>query len=238
MIPTSDVGDQSESGDSGLVDDFYRRCYSSVFNSKGFVGGSYRLTHRAVEAMSAHKPRATILEVGAGTGEHLEFVPSTYERYDMVDLFKAPQNPPWVGDPRVAWIRGDVCSPIFPAESYDRVLAMCVLHHLSDPADALRNIRTWMKPGGEFTFFLPSDPGILNRLNRALVVAPRARRLGYAHYEVFSAREHRNHYWALRHEILHQFAGFDIRTRYWPLGIPAADLSVFSVWAITKPTST
>ena len=235
-MPRGNVGQPSEADDSRLVDDFYRRFYGSVFNSSGFVGSSYRLTHRAVEGVSAHKPRAVILEIGAGKGEHWEFVPPTYERYDMLDLFKAPEDPPWAQDPRVAWIQGDVCTHVFPAESYDRVLAMCVLHHLGDPAQALRNIRTWLKPGGEFTFFLPSDPGILNRLNRALFVTPRARRLGYAHYEVFNAREHRNHYWALRHEILHQFAGFDIRRRYWPLRIPAADMSVFSVWAITKPT--
>lgn len=213
---------------------FYRDYYSRVFNEGGFVGWSYRKTHREVER-GHNRPNLDILEIGAGKGEHLPFVEPTYASYTMLDLFPAPIEPPWAGDRRVTWHQGDACGVSLTDRSFDRVISMCVLHHLRDPAAALRNVRNWLRPGGVFTAFLPSDPGLLNRLNRQLFVAPRSRRLGFGDYEVFNAREHHNHYWGLRHEIAYAFRGFDIQRRYWPFRIPAADVSVFSIWNITKP---
>lgn len=221
--------------ESDLAAQFYRDCYQKVFNDQGFVGWSYRKTHRAVEANHRPDARAEILEIGAGTGEHLAFVTQAFARYVMVDLSPEPADPPWRNDERVTWVQGDVSAPILEGQQFDRVISMCVLHHLRDTEAALRNIRTWLKPGGTFTFFLPSDPGFLNRLNRSLFVTPRARRLGFAHYPVVNAREHHNHYWGLKEELLYEFRDFDVRRSYWPLGIPLADLSVYSVWNVTKP---
>lgn len=98
----------------------------------------------------------------------------------------------------------------------------------------MQNIRRWLKPGGVFTLFLPSDPGIFNRLNRRVFVMPKARRLGFRDYDLMNAREHRNHYWSLRTELLEQFAGDRIQRQYKPFGIPSGNLSTHSFWQITK----
>lgn len=214
---------------------FYRDFYAKVFNDKGFVGWSYRKTHKAVEALFKSNRGLSILEIGAGSGEHFEFVSPDFASYTMVDLSPEPRLPSWRGDGRVRWITGDVSKEILRGEHFDRVISMCVLHHLDDPTAAFRNIRDWLKPGGTFSLFLPSDPGFLNRMNRNLFVAPRSRKLGFAEYLVFNAREHRNHYWGLKEELEYEFRGFTIKRRYWPLGVAVADLSVFSVWTITKP---
>ncbi|MHB1065963.1 MAG: class I SAM-dependent methyltransferase [Candidatus Nanopelagicales bacterium] len=224
-----------EPSDTDLVSAFYRDCYGRVFNGEGIVGWSYRKTHRAVEAKAPQGSGLSILEIGAGTGEHLEFVQPTFARYVMVDLSPEPADATWHSDARAEWIQGDVSAPLLEGQAFDRVVSMCVLHHVHDPAAALRNIKNWLKPGGTFTLFLPSDPGLLNRLNRRLLVTPRVRRLGFPHYEVVNAREHHNHYWALRHELDFQFRGYRIHRHYAPLGLPVADLSLYSVWNITKP---
>lgn len=229
--------DRNESIDCScsLVDTFYRNFYEEVFNQQGFVGWSYRKTHREVELGQDHRNQR-VLEIGAGSGQHLRFVARDFASYTMLDLFPEPAENSWSTDDRVVWIQGDVCDKSVVDGQFDRIIAMCVLHHLHDPQAALENIRSWLKPGGVFTFFLPSDPGFLNRMNRALFVTRRSRRVGFPEYEVFNAREHRNHYWGLKQEIQYTFRGSNIKRKYWPFRIPAADLSLFSIWSITRPT--
>jgi len=217
-----------------IVDDFYANYYERVFNSSGLVSWSYRSTHRQMEKGISLPAGASILEVGAGTGEHLSYVAPDYGRYVMVDLFGPPVNPFWQGDPRISWVTSDISADLQFEGSFDRIISMCVFHHLADPRAAMQNIRRWLKPGGVFTLFLPSDPGMLNRLNRRVFVTPRARRLGFKEYDLVSAREHRNHYWSLRTELLEQFAGDQIQRKYKPFGIPLGNLSTHSFWRITK----
>jgi len=217
-----------------VVSDFYENYYERIFNSTGLVSWSYRLTHRQMEKGMSAPSGASILEVGAGTGEHLSYVDPDFGRYVMVDLFGPPANPSWEGDPRITWVTGDISSDLQFEGYFDRIISMCVFHHLAEPAAAMQNIRRWLKPGGVFTLFLPSDPGMFNRLNRRVFVMPKARRLGFRDYDLMSAREHRNHYWSLRTELLEQFAGDRIRRQYKPFGIPSGNLSTHSFWQITK----
>lgn len=222
-------------GGSDAVADFYANYYEKIFNSGGLVGWSYRSTHQQMEKKIHLPAGASILEVGAGTGEHLPYVAPDFGRYVMVDLADPPTEPSWGADPRVEWVTGDISSDLDFEGGFDRVISMCVFHHLADPAAAMDNIKRWLKPGGVFTLFLPSDPGILNRLNRRIFVMPKARKLGFEEYALMSATEHRNHYWSLNILLLQEFEGYRIQRRYSPFGIPAGNLSTHSIWHITKP---
>lgn len=221
--------------DRDVVKDFYDHYYERVFNSGGLVGWSYKSTHRQVEQHVSLPAGASILEVGAGTGEHLPYVAQDFGRYVMVDLSAPPAAPSWGDDPRIEWVTGDISAELPIEGTFDRVISMCVFHHLADPEGAMSNIRTWLKPGGVFTLFLPSDPGLLNRVNRRLFVMPKARRLGFDQYELMAAQEHRNHYWSLRSLLLDHFHDYTIKRRYKPFGIPSGNLSSHSIWMITKP---
>lgn len=50
--------------------------------------------------------------------------------------------------PSVRVLRGNVCRMRFPDCSFDVVLCRSVLHHISDPAGALREIARVLRPGG------------------------------------------------------------------------------------------
>ena len=221
--------------DETLVSSFYRDCYQTVFNAPGAVGWAYRKTHRDLERGYADASGQSILEIGAGTGEHLEFCDSRFDQYVMVDLNAEPADPPWKMDERVSWVQGDVCRPILRGEKFDRIVSMCVLHHVHDLPSLFRNVKEWLKPSGSFSFFLSSDPGLLNRLNRRAFITPRARRLGFPDYAVVNAREHRNHYWGIREEVHYAFRGFSISARFWPFGLPIASLSTYSIWRVALP---
>ncbi len=224
----------SETADRNLVENFYRDVYATLFNEGGITGRGYRVTHRLLERGTVSSG-ARILEIGAGHGQHLGYVADDYAEYVMVDPAGKPQD--WSASPdnRIRWIARGAEEWDGELGSFDRIISTCVLHHVDDVAAVLRNVRRWLAPGGRFSLFLPSDPGLLNRLNRRLFVIPRARRLGFDHHELVVAREHHIHYWSIRTELLHQFADCDVRRRYYPFGLPVADLSLFSIWQITAP---
>lgn len=214
-----------------LITDFYENYYHLIFgNNRGVSNWSYRFTHKALEK-SIKGNFASVLEIGAGSGEHLSYVKHQFDSYIMVDKKHSSIT---FDDSRVRWLFQDINECNFNHETFNRILMMCVLHHLEDPYQSLQQIKSWLKPGGIFTFFLPSDPGIMNRINRKLFVAPLARRLGYDYYELFNALEHRNHYWALVSYIDSVFEGCEISKRYYPFGIANANMSLFSIWTIRK----
>ena len=212
------------------VQDFYENYYSQVFSKNGLSSLFNSFTHKALEFTVKSKKRMEILEIGAGKGEHYKYVKKDFQNYTMLDLYPQPSN--FADFPNANWFQADICDPKLELPQYDRILVMCVFHHLSNPEIAMRNIKRFLKPGGTFSLFLPSDPGILNRVNRKLFVTPSARKAGFNEYEIVNAREHKNHYWGLKKELEHQFKEYKISRRYYPFGIPAGNLSLFSIWQI------
>ena len=217
------------------TDSIYGQDYERLFNSGGLTGWGYRKTHRDVENYTGARHVPEILEIGAGAGEHLSFVRVSFDRYVMVDLRPSPVTLPFGPDQRLEWLQADASEMLFEENSFDRVVSMCVLHHVTDLDAILGNIRFWLRPGGTFSLFLPTDPGILNGLNRRVVVNRRARRLGITDYLLCWAREHRNHYWSIEKQLRSVFEGYDLKVHYWPFHVPIPDLNLYSIWHISKP---
>jgi SAM-dependent methyltransferase len=178
-----------------------------------------------------------ILEVGAGQGEHIEYVKNEFSEYVCLDLFEKPKNWTHQYDQRLLWMKGDISKLDFDGKKFDRIIVMCVFHHLKDPFPALKNIESLLNDDGVLTFFLPSDPGVLNRMNRKIFVSPKAKKLGFSDYALVNAIEHRNHYWGLKLLVDCIFMNYKIDKRYYPLNIPSANLSLFSIWNVQKRLS-
>ena len=223
-----------------IVKDFYENYYASIFSKSGLSSKFNSQTHRALETGMERQGNLpsdgeySILEIGAGKGEHFEYVAKPWGKYVMLDILPQPKE--FSKFKGASWVKADICGPELEIGKFDRVISMCVFHHLDDPGSAMENIKKSLNSGGVFSLFLPSDPGVLNRIVRKLFVTPRARKLGFEHYELVNAREHRNHYWGLKKELEHQFRDFEISRKYYPFRIPAGNLSLFSIWHIKKIT--
>ena len=220
------------------VRDFYENYYSEVFTKKGVSAYFNSITHKKLEKGSYFYPLSQndsidVLEIGAGQGEHLKYVKHDFNSYVLLDLF-APKEESKISDARVRWVVANICDKNLELPKFDRIISTCVFHHLDDPAAAFENIIQHLKPGGIFSLFLPSDPGILNRIVRKIFVTSTARKKGFHCYELVNAREHKNHYWSLLTELNYQFKGFEIHRRYYPLNIKHGNLSLFSIWQIKK----
>lgn len=220
-----------------LTDDFYKNYYDSVFSVGSTLSNlSYRATHKALERGFRGQHFGNVLEIGAGKGEHFEFVKHTFDSYTMLD--KVP-NANFVDfkDSRVSWKTADIEDLASMKElhgTFDRIVMTCVLHHLDNPFGTLQLIRSLLKTGGVFSLFFPSDPGLLNRIIRRLFVTPKATKLGFSDYQLFNALEHKNHFWGLKIFLGRSFLNDKISVKYYPLNIPLGNMSLFSIWNITK----
>jgi SAM-dependent methyltransferase/uncharacterized protein YbaR (Trm112 family) len=113
-----------------------------------------------------------VLDAGCGIGRHAYYAAHYGAEVWAVDISDAVEvaarNTQGTGA-RV--IQADLNHLPFPAESFDLVYSLGVLHHLPDPERAFRYLLSFVKPGGEFRMFLywtPEQQPIKSVLLRAV----------------------------------------------------------------------
>lgn len=110
--------------------------------------------HRMLIEQVELAPGAKTLEVGCGNGSISlwlaeSVVPHGQATAVDLDLSLIPETS------TVELVRGDiVAGPVEPAD-FDLVTARAILHHVSDPDAAIRNLVSSMKPGGAIVLIEP-----------------------------------------------------------------------------------
>jgi ubiquinone/menaquinone biosynthesis C-methylase UbiE len=222
-----------------LSNDYYKEFFDRTAN-KGLNGFLFDFTHKKLELIPRlsngrkRKISSKVLEVGSGSGQHLKFVEKSYSKYTMTDInfLLMLKNSKESKLAKIEYKLADVQNMPFKPGSFDRVIATCLLHHLNDPEKALSEIRRVTKRDGLVSIYLSCDPGILNRFLRRLLIIPKARKLGFNEYEIFIAREHRNHFQSLERMIKHVFKDQNIKQRYYPFRIKSWNLNTFCIFQI------
>lgn len=218
--------------DFGSVDVFYSDYYFDVLCT-GAIGKAQQRTHMAMERPWRKEYSFTdVLEVGAGPGGHRPFVRHRFERYIQADIRKFEQVGDVV-DPRVTFHVADAQDLPYQDNSFDRVIASCLLLHLPFPERALLEWRRVTRGGGVVTVLVPTDPGLMLRISRKLITEPKVKRLGFAGYQLFNARDHRNHFPGLRQQIRHVFRHDSICENRFPFRLPSWNLNLFVVFQIS-----
>jgi ubiquinone/menaquinone biosynthesis C-methylase UbiE len=198
-------------------------CYGS-----GLSGRVLTRTHALIEReLGRDRHFAEVLEVGAGTGIHLDFVRHSFARYVMSDasldtLREATARRQLRDGVELAAI--DATRLPHADASFDRLIATHVLEHLPEPHRVLREWARVLKPGGVLSLILPCDPGLAWRLGRHF--GPRRSALAAGiDYDYWMAREHINPINNLLAYIRHYFP--DRRERFWPLPwLPSSDVNL------------
>jgi|DEB19_MinimDraft_3_1074340.scaffolds.fasta_scaffold68154_1 phosphatidylethanolamine/phosphatidyl-N-methylethanolamine N-methyltransferase len=211
--------------------DFYALYYQKLFAGNTLLRSMKRITHKKLEKNLQSSIFQSVLEIGAGNGEHFPFVKHEFDSYNMIDLI-TPEISGNILDNRITRYQGDFESFDFGASKFDRIIMTCVLHHMNNPAKALSKIKDLMEPGGLFSLFLPCDPGFLNRVNRFAIVNPIAKMIGVPNYPLVNAIEHRNHIWSLHQIVKSTFKDSTISIKYFPSRIRIFDLNTFVIYQI------
>jgi len=127
--------------------------------------GASRLQRKVVQLESwmhrrvaAHSAGARVLELGAGTLNHLPYHPQAIE-YDAVEPFRELwQDSPNL--PRVHRLFLELAE-VPPDRPYDSILSVAVLEHLTDLPAILARSGLLLTTGGRFCAGFPSEGGLL-----------------------------------------------------------------------------
>ena len=220
---------------------FIRHWYASEYSHSAYSGGAAYVQarmHRSLErGYNSRTLYPRTLELGGNRGEHLQFIQHAYQTYVLTDLnvrLGSPQGS-HTFPTGVQLCEADAQMLPFLDECFDRIVHTCLLHHVSGPEDALKEIRRVLRPGGTADLFLSSDPGLLFRMARWLGPVQTARAKGLRQIKrLVDARDHINHVGALRVLIRHVFQDDAVQERRYPLGLPGWNLSLWQTYRITK----
>jgi phosphatidylethanolamine/phosphatidyl-N-methylethanolamine N-methyltransferase len=218
------------------VNDFYEKNYNELFYSRGIASIATRFIHIALEFKIRKENYPLVLEIGGGEGNHVPFVRHSYKKYTLSDIDRRPLNPvaaQLLTEKKLKFDLQNAHKLSYEANSFDRVVLMCVLHHLENPEKSLAEARRVLKPGGLASIYLPCDPGLVYRMTRSLLVGFRSKKLGL-NYRLLNAQEHRNHVQSLELMVAHVFSKDSIRTLRFPFGIKFWNMNYFYVIHIHK----
>jgi SAM-dependent methyltransferase len=162
------------------------------------------------------------LEIGAGTGSHVQFEPSGEYVALEASGELAAQIPERDG---LSVVVAD-CEQRLPWEdnSFDRVLAIHVLEHLYNLPVTLEEIARVLRPGGVFCVVIPCEGGRLYSLGRRFTTKRIFEKRYNTPYEWMISQEHCNTATEILAELNRHFR---IRQRrFFPLRLPAVDLNL------------
>ena len=195
-----------------------------------------KIVHSQIErGISTRDHFSKVLEVGALSGQHLPYVRHSFDEWVLTDIIDLAPSEAKFDDARVTFEVQDVHSLSYGPHSFDRVAAMCVVHHLDHPMRALVEMRRVCKPGGVLTILLPVDPGWASNLARRMTSMRRAKKLGLLE-EARRCRAlgHRNHFDSLHWQFNEVFKHDQVRVYSWPVARGGKLLNMFTSWHIVR----
>lgn len=230
--------DSMQSEDKAWLD--YREKFSEVYDEANYSSPLQsfvmRASHKLVEKEFNHQTHfGRVLEIGAGTGEHLPFVRHDFDEYTLTDLDPktlevAKRKLSGTKGRRVNFEVQTGSELAYPDNTFDRLVATHVLEHIYKPHLVLKEWRRVLKPGGVISILIPTDPGMAWRLGRHL--GPRKNAIAQGiEYDYVMAREHVNPCNNLIAILRHYFP--DSREAWWPFPIPSIDLNLFFAFHAT-----
>jgi SAM-dependent methyltransferase len=112
-------------------------------------------------------PQLTALDAGCGMGRWLHFARRAGARVVGLDLSPAVDVAARREGEDAALVQGDLRHPPLAAGEFDLVYSLGVVHHLEDPARAVRTLADLVRPGGELRLYVYrslADEGWIRRM--------------------------------------------------------------------------
>jgi SAM-dependent methyltransferase len=181
-------------------------------------------------------PNCRTLEVGGGIGGHLEFEDLGRQTYTVNEIRAEWAEVIRQRFPTVKLLVGDIQKGLdCPDNSFDRVIAVHVLEHLTHLPDALAEIDRLLVPGGVLQAVLPCEGGLAYSLAREISAKRMFRKRYKADYMPIVAAEHVSVIEEIEAELGKRF---DLAwKRFYPLPFVPLDtlnLVIGTVWRTRK----
>jgi SAM-dependent methyltransferase len=207
---------------------WYKEEYAQI-TYQGDQGLVQKLMHKSIERGVKRLQINKTLELGANQGEHLPYVQGN-TRY-----FSTDNNLDLISKDSKIDTFVDAANLPFFDNSFDRVLHMCLLHHVLEPEKVLEEMRRVTKIEGTISIFLSHDPGLLFRFGRMVGPLRDSGKRGLKNVKrLVDARDHINHVYGLKTLIEHIYRYDKIDFKTFPFRHMPIDLSLWSIWQIKK----
>jgi ubiquinone/menaquinone biosynthesis C-methylase UbiE len=216
-----------------IIDQFYNIHYRNIMGT-GAVSKAWAQIHKQMEKPFVGGNFDSILEIGAGNGEHLRFVKGDFKAYYATDLRIDNLINISKSDARIKIEVQNAESLNYDADKFDRIIVTCLLVHLDNPEKALMEMkRVLNKNRGVITIYLPCEPGFVLRLFRKFTTHRKAKSLGVDNITLLHFLEHRNYFIAIDFLIRNEFEGFKIKSRFLPFHILGWNFNLYKIYQIS-----
>jgi ubiquinone/menaquinone biosynthesis C-methylase UbiE len=236
--------------------DLYKRDYENIVMSGGFLNRwVYKKTHQELERFHIRNSQSgiSILELGAQADQHRPWVRMNFRSYVVSDIDIEPllnsklkyesnlskSDSQEIGDfPQITFKQIDAEHIDYPDNTFDRLLATCLIVHLQNPIDALHEWRRVTRDKGQIDFYVPCEPGLILRLARSLTHKRKKLSVGFP-YDLLHYSQHKNHFPAINEFLKFVFADDQIKRRFFPLTFLPWGFNLWAVYSIqiSKTTS-
>ena len=201
----------------------------------GLLGFAMRYSHRELEKFNGKKKYSKVLEVGAGSAPHIDYLKHEHDEYFIaetsnaaLEFYKRMKN--------VKAYSYDGVNLPFEDNFFDRIIISQCLEHVNEPEKFLFEMVSKLKKGGVLSISLPTDPGLFWRLGRLFIkyfIVRRTYNISKEEYEYKNAIEHVNSIFTLINLIRYNFKN-QIDESFLPFKINLVDLNLFYNVHITK----
>lgn len=206
-----------------ISDDFMRH-WHEVLPSK--YGAIEWFNHSYALRFLPNLPRFKTLEIGAGLGAHIAFEDLSRQDYHCIELRQNMADGIAAKYPSVTASVGDCQRNVpYPDNSFDRIVVVHVLEHLSDLPGCIKEMHRILKPGGIFSIVLPCDPGLAYEVARKISAERIFKKRYKLPYGWLIRREHINSPQEILSLIDEHFSN-EIDRTYFPLRVPSITMNL------------
>lgn len=220
------------------IEEYYSKVFEQI-HYKGCTGCYTRHYHKALESGLVGSFEK-IIELGGGTGEHIEFIKHPFSLYVSVDI-ELPKRKTFnhynENTSSIFFNVANVQNLSFNSSTFDRAIVTCLLHHVENPIKSLTEIRRVTKNDGKVSIYLPSDPGLIYRVAQFVTTGIKLNRaLKKADIKLTSSQlnaiEHRNHVRSLNKLIGMVFKNDSITKKRFPIKFLSWNFSLYTIYNI------
>ena len=196
----------------------------------GLLGILMNYCHKKLEVFRKKDSYDKILEIGAGSAPHIEYLTHSYNEYHIAEVsdyasevFEGNSND------KIKFTKYDGKKLPYENEYFDRIIISHCLEHILSPEEFIIEMMSKLKKGGVLSIALPTDPGIAWRLGRMFIrlfSIKKTYNISGEEYEYINATEHVNSIFNLLSIIRYHYKD-NIDEKFYPLKIKSPDLNLF-----------
>lgn len=176
-----------------------------------FAQAGHRILGKKIRKNSSEQ--GPILEIGAGTGALLEFVPP--ENFVAVDMSMESLNALKSRWPNVTCVCASASALPFSSESFGQVVSLHTLEHLYFLAESMQEMRRVMRPTATLYYGIPTEGGLAFLMGRRFVTGPHLRKKYDLDVNYVMDREHINDAPRVLKFLHMHFEG--LTKKFWPI---------------------